>query len=96
MTICYRRHNYVIYTNHHNGFIIHNTRKPFKNGHTHVNNYKTAKFILDIVDHQTIPNKKVSYYIIQSCIRICDVYAFKKQLQKYQSELYPAKDEYIG
>lgn len=88
MDVCYQHHNYAIYTNHRGGFIVHNKHKPFKTGHTHVNNYNTAKFIVNTVDHQTIPAKKVSPYIIQSCIRICDIYAFKKQLQKYLSDTY--------
>ena len=37
-----------IYSDHKGNYIIHNTHKEFNKGHTHINNYHTAKYITNI------------------------------------------------
>lgn len=53
-----------------NTYIVHNTLKQFSSGHTHIDNYNTAKYILNLVLHSSIPQKKISNYLLQSIIRI--------------------------
>lgn len=68
MNVIYRKKNYNIYRVG-NGFIVHNTDKPFKSGHTHISNYNAAKTIINFSYHKSIPNH-LSKYLLQSIIRI--------------------------
>ena len=52
-----------------NSFIVHNTDKEFKNGHTHINNFNTAKYIIKLSIHRSIP-RHLSIYLLYSLIRI--------------------------
>lgn len=69
MNIVYSKRQYYVYKIHQNAFIVHNTSKEFKYGHTHISNYNTAKYILNLSLYQTVP-KHLSQYLIVSVIRI--------------------------
>ena len=47
MNLAYKKKNFNIY-NAGNGYIIHNIKKEFSQGHTHINNFKTAKYLVDL------------------------------------------------
>ena len=64
------------------GFIVYNMNKPFKNGHTHISNYNTAKYILNLAYHSSIPQKRTSDYLLQSIIRISTDSGYIKQIKK--------------
>lgn len=53
------------------GFIVHNTSKAFEEGHTHIMNYNTAKHIIDLVSHKSIPHH-LSRYLLTSLVRLSD------------------------
>lgn len=60
-----------IYSDSRDNFIVHNTRKDFSIGHTHLNSYKTAKYIAYLVANNKIPKKRhLSDYLYQSVIRV--------------------------
>lgn len=69
MVLVFKQRYFNLYSNHDKGFIIHNTHKPFKDGHTHLNNYDTARYLIKLAYHHTVP-KKLSIYLIDSLIRI--------------------------
>lgn len=46
------------------GYIIHNIDKPFPEGHTHLNNYKTAVYIIDLAIHKSIPHHVHTYFLV--------------------------------
>lgn len=50
-------------------FIVINTKKGFDNGHTHLNNYKQAVYIINCVKGKKIP-KSFSKYLLISLIRL--------------------------
>lgn len=62
--------HFNIYSNLHNGFIVHNTRKEFSEGHTHINSFSTAKYVAYLALYQKLPKKNLSPYLIESVIRI--------------------------
>lgn len=64
----YRKRYFNIY-NAGNSFIVHNTKMDFTDGHTHIKNFSTAKFIIELSLHKTIP-KHLSDYLIISLIRL--------------------------
>ena len=71
-----------IYSNFKNGYIIHNTHKPFETGHTHINNYKTAKYIAYLALNKKLPKyNHLSNYLYESLIRIS---TDKKYINKIQ------------
>lgn len=78
--------HFNIYSDGKDHFIVHNMRKPFNEGHTHINNFNTAKYIIYLALYKRIPkNKHLSIYLIDSVIRlsidneyICKMEDFKK------------------
>ena len=61
--ICKIKH-IKIYSNTKNSFIVHNTRKKFEEGHTHINNYNTAKYIAYLAVYKRTPkNNHLSSYL---------------------------------
>ena len=44
--------------------------KDFSIGHTHINNFNTAKFLVDLALHKSLPKKKITNYLLDSLIRI--------------------------
>lgn len=62
-----------IYSNFNGGYIVHNTKKEFSEGHTHINNYKTAKYIAYLAANKKLPKGyHLSKYLTESIVRISD------------------------
>lgn len=70
MNLIYKRKSYNIYRAGKNQYIVHNTEKPFSNGHTHINNYYAAKKVLQLALTKTLPTCDMSKYLLESIIRI--------------------------
>lgn len=62
-----------------NGYVVHNHRKEFKCGHTHINNYYAAKRLVNLCIHKTIPNGNDIYFLV-SLKRLSDDNEYKKLL----------------
>lgn len=69
MNVIYRRKSYNIYKVGNGRFIVHNTKKEFKLGHTHIYNFNAAKKIIAMDINKEMPDH-LSKYLIQSIIRI--------------------------
>lgn len=65
----YKRKGFNIYSNNKKGYIVHNTKKNFHDGHTHINSFNTATYIIDLCIHKSIPDRK-NKYIITSLTRL--------------------------
>lgn len=91
MVCVYKKRNYVIYSNR-EGFIIHNKNKDFQNGHTHIGNFNTAKYLIDLAIYSRIPNRE-SLYFIESLIRISNDSDYKAKLYKLKSKLESKKNQ---
>lgn len=87
MVTLYKRKNFKIYASvsEDNGYIIVNTKKPFEKGHSHVNDYKLAKHIIDLAINYRVPNKEKTF-IIDSLIRLTSDKDYIKKL-KYTKSL---------
>lgn len=70
MNIIYSKKNYNIYIVDRQCFIIHNTKKKFEDGHTHIKNYNTAKYLINLCIHRSIPEKHLSDYLLESIVRL--------------------------
>lgn len=80
--IVYSKKNFNIYQIDRNSFIVHNTHKKFEDGHSHINNYKTAKYIVNLACYRSIPSHHLSKYLIESLIRISEHNSYKDELKK--------------
>ena len=69
MVRIYKRREFNLYSAE-DGYIIHNSKGEFSQHHTHINNYHTAKYLIDLAIHKSIPCKHISSYLIESLIRI--------------------------
>ncbi len=78
----YTKKQFKIYRIAPNGFIVHNTSKVFKVGHTHINNYNTAKYIINLACNKSIPKKRLSNYLLESLIRISTDEKYKLCIQR--------------
>ena len=85
----YTRKQYNIYKVS-DGFIIHNTHKPFNEFHTHVNNYNLCKIIIYAALKGDLPNKSQRLLknkkVLESIIRITEedsyVTKYKELIEK--------------
>ena len=68
MDVLYRKKNFVVYR-FDNEYIVHNTTKEFHKYHTHIKNYNTAKFIIDLAIKKSIP-RDLNLYLLESVARI--------------------------
>lgn len=83
MRMIYSKGGYNIYRSRYKkcGYIIHNSRKEFKNGHTHIESFRVAKEIVDSVIEEKIPNHFSIYFLI-SLIRISDDEEYIERINK--------------
>ena len=63
------------------GYIVYNTKKNFKNGHTHIQSFDMAKTIIDNNIRKKRP-KTNSIYLIESHIRVTNDSKYKKMLEE--------------
>lgn len=78
MVTVYKKMNYKIYSDK-NGYIVHNTRLNFDQHHTHINNYNTCKFIIDLCIHKSTP-RHLSDYLLVSLLRLTDDKKYKDSI----------------
>lgn len=92
----YHRKNYSIYSCS-DGFIIHNTNKPFKDCHTHVNNYNLCKIIIYGAIKGYLPNKSKRLLknkrVLESIILLTEA---KSHVTRYNEFLQKIKDKDIA
>ena len=81
MVRVYKKKYFNLYSNQ-EGYIIHNTHKDFQKGHTHINNYNTAKFLINLALYKTVPDKNMSKYLYQSLIRISSDQSYINKIRK--------------
>ena len=87
----YEREGYIILRVK-RGYIVYNTKKNFKNGHTHIQSFDMAKTIIDNNIRKKRP-KTNSIYLIESHIRVTNDSKYKKMLEELlASKEYRTKD----
>ena len=62
-------------------YILYNKRKEFSVGHTHLNNYRTAMWLMKLYLNRKVPLDLKSVYLLQSLIRISDDEEYTKRIQ---------------
>lgn len=79
MNVVYRKKNFNIYSAG-DGYIIHNTRCEFSQSHTHINNFKTAKYLVDLAIHRSIPHHLHHYFLV-SLYRLSDDEEYTRKIK---------------
>lgn len=62
-----------------NGYIVHNTAKDFKAGHTHLKSFSVARNLIELCLSKKMPKTR-NHYLIDSLARITDSPDYKRQL----------------
>lgn len=75
----YKRREFNVYSTY-EGYVVHNTKKEFKNGHTHVNSYATALKLVNISIEKEIPDY-LNKYLLGSLLRLTDDYKFRNKIE---------------
>lgn len=63
-----------------NGYVVHNSSKPFEIGHTHIENFDTAKYLVYLSDRRIVPDKLQRYLMI-SLIRLSNSVDYTNKLE---------------
>lgn len=82
----FQRKEYSIYKVS-DGYIVHNTNKEFRIGHTHVRSFKKAKSIVDLCVRKKLPNT-LRKWEIESLMRVTNNNTYRNKLRNlYQTLL---------
>ena len=68
------------------GYIVYNTSKMFEEGHTHISNINTAKYIINLSLYKKVP-KHLSDYLLKSLIRISKDPIYVKKIEEMRNNL---------
>ena len=63
-----------------NAYIVVNRNKIFKYGHTHVNSYATAEYVINMARYRRLP-RHLSPYLLTSLIRISKDEAYIEKIR---------------
>ena len=69
MVRVYKKAYFNVYSDYNGEYIIHNTKKEFQDGHTHIREFGTAKYLVNLALHRSVPNRHLNYFI-ESLFRI--------------------------
>ena len=84
-----------IYSDSDNHYIVHNTNKPFEDGHTHINNFNTAKYLAYLIAYKRMPkNNHLSFYLIDSLIRLSDDNKYINKLKDLKNKEIKNKEKH--
>lgn len=78
-TQIYAKKNFII-IDMDEGYIVVNKDKEFKQGHTHITNFKTAKYLIDMVLYSRIPYH-LPVYLLVSLQRLSTDEKYKEKIE---------------
>lgn len=81
----FRRKEYSIYKIK-QGYIVHNTKKEFSRGHTHVQSFNKAKSIIDLCVRKKLPNTPRRWEI-ESLMRVTNNNTYRNKLRDLLGEI---------
>lgn len=97
--IVYSHNQYYIqevYSGKQKGYILANHNKEFAKGHSHLNNFKSAKYILFLAEKEKLPND-LDTYRMNSLYRILEDGPFRdKVLNLLQQKAKSQKSVYVN
>lgn len=94
MNQIYAKENFII-TSIENEFIVINKDKKFKYGHTHIRNFKTAKYLIDMVIHKRMPFH-LPVYLLKSLQRLSDDMEYVARIEELIQNKLNKKQKYVN
>ena len=95
MKLCFSKKEYKVFQCiESRKYNVNNNKKPFEEGHTHVQHYRTAMYLVDCAIHKKIP-KKVNRYFLVSLTPISKDTKYKERIQRVLDGEEP-KEAYIN
>lgn len=64
-----------------NGYVVYNSKKEFKEGHTHLKNYNMCKVLIDNLIKRKIPRTD-NVYILTSHIRVSNDQDYNEEIKQ--------------
>lgn len=82
MQLVFIKRNFkVLYSKENKKYIVYNSKKEWKDGHTHIDHYKQALYLIDCVSKNKIP-KRVNKYFLISLIRLSNDKKYTERVQR--------------
>lgn len=79
--IVYQQEEYVVFRGNDSDYIVYNTNKPFKRGHSHLKSKRRAKEVINNSIRKSFP-LHWSNYFIHTMIRLTTDSNYKERLEK--------------
>ena len=76
-----KRNFKIFYSKENDNYVVYNLRKEWKDGHTHVNEYEQALYLIDCVIKSKIP-KRVNKYFLVSLTRLAKDKRYIEKIQR--------------
>ena len=80
MNLIYSKNEFNIYKSNDGGYIVHNVKKKFADGHSHIKTFDQSKYIVNMVIHKKMPDH-LSIYLLTSMIRISDDKVYQEKIK---------------
>jgi hypothetical protein len=93
-TQIYAKKNFII-IDMDEGYIVVNKDKEFKQGHTHITNFKTAKYLIDMVTHSRIPYH-LPVYLLVSLQRLSTDERYKEKIEELIVNKKDKENKYVN
>lgn len=84
MNTVYKKKNFKVYSAG-KEFIVHNSKLNFSGHHTHINNFDTCKYIINLCIHKTVP-RHLSDYLLVSIIKLSTDKEYIKSIESKLEE----------
>lgn len=78
--VIYQKKHFVIYQLSSRSYLVHNTKKDIGDGSTSIKKLRIAKDVLNWVLYETVPNRKLSPYILRGLVRLSDSKEYSKKI----------------
>lgn len=76
-----KEHYIVLYSDEKENYTVYNTKVEWALGHSHINSYKQATYLVDCALGKKIP-QKVNKYFLVSLLRISTDKKYKEQIER--------------
>ena len=79
-----KKHYIILYSEERNNYTVYNTKVEWERGHTHINTFKQAQYLIDCALNKKVPDKVNKYFLVSLSRIITD----KKHKEHIERKLY--------
>ena len=87
MVRVFKLRNFDLFLDHNDNYIIYNKHKSFETGHACINNFHTAKYLINVAYKRNMPSDIHSVYLIDCLIRVSTDPAYIEKLHRIRTRL---------